>query len=192
MNSRMWVYIATAIAILVVLCIFSGCQQTMTKAQWEQQYIPADVNAANAKVVLETGLEFAKQKVAAQASIDWIKLICVVGCIASIAAIFLGTSTMKGLGFSALAICLASIALIQFYQTWPTWFAYAGGGIALVAGGIAIWSHRQALSEVVGNVNGIKSVISDSTVTPKSVVSSILDNQSSTTKSLVSSIRAKL
>jgi hypothetical protein len=141
-------------------------------------------------VVLEQGKLEAGQRVKAQASIDWVKLICVGGCIAAIAAIVLGTSGIKSLGFSALVICLASIALIQFYQTYTAYFAYSGGVIALCAGGRAIITHRKALVQAVKTGEVYKAnITTDMTEIGNKIKTEV---QSPTTTKLISSIRAKL
>ena len=170
---------------IATIFFVQSCQPT--RQQCDALY-PRDINAVNAANAQKMGDE----KVAAQKSIDYVKLICVVGCVASIAAIVLGTATLQGLGWSGLAICLASIALIQFYTTWPQWFAYGGGAIALGAGGYAIWKHKAALVQVVTNVEKIKLDSSANVRAPIETVKTTLQNQSAATKSLVASIRAKL
>jgi hypothetical protein len=180
--------------VLFVLAL-CGCQEKLTRGEWDARYKPKDVNEASAMVILEAGRKEADQKMKRQSAIDRVQLICIVGAIASIAAIILGTSGLKGIGLGALLTCIAGFALIQFYTTYPMVVAYIGGGIALTAGTFSIWTHKKALAEVVTNVEGIKSVASNASVTLPIVITSvgsILKNQSPATKSLVAGIRKKI
>ena len=144
---------------IATIFFVQSCQPT--RQQCDALY-PRDINAVNAANAGKMGDE----KVAAQKSIDYVKLICVVGCVASIAAIVLGTATLQGLGWSGLAICLASIALIQFYTTWPQWFAYGGGAIALGAGGYGTVSAVDNTTGTVTETNGTSCIYVSNGSTP--------------------------
>lgn len=191
---RYWLILAAVITAIIILLACCGCQERLTKQQWETRYVPADVNAAMAKVAYEKGMKLATQKAKSASRIDWAIFLCLVGAIGCGAAIVLGTTSMKSMGISGLFVCIGSAALLRFYQDFPLWFSYLGGGIALFAGSFAIWKHRGALYQVVRNVEGIKRYsIKDSTRSDLSAsINNNLEIQSKATKKLVARIRDKI
>ena len=184
--------VAALLTIIIILLLTCSCQPRMTETQWSAQYKPADVNEAAAMVILQTGKQMAEQKARAASRIDFAIFVCLIGAIGCGVAIVLGTSGMKSTGLLGLFVCIGSVALLKFYQDFPLWFSYLGGGIALTAGSFAAWKHRGALREVVGNVEAIKN--EDVLAAPQllgvgNIIKRYLQDQSPATKKLVAGIR---
>ena len=141
-----WMGVLVVLTIVLICVYLTACDEQLTKSQWDARYAPQTIEQAKAKVVLETGLKTADQKMKSAAQIDSIKFWCFLGLGGALVAMFLGTTAIKQTGFGLVIICGAMIAIVQFYTTFPLLFAYAGGAIALGAACYAVWQHRKALA----------------------------------------------
>jgi hypothetical protein len=198
-------YTATFIFICLICTGVNSCQKTYTLSQ-ARVILNADVNSieqAQAQVVLQTGVEMAKEKLNHQKQMDLIQRGAMVvsgACI--VLVIVLVYVNMGKLAFIPLACfigCLWSITFIEMDSHYPKFLPIAGGCVTLIFGGMAVYYFivkRKvfgAFEEVVGNVEQIKNMpLGGDPSTVLKMIKIPLVSQSDTTKALVAKIKAKL
>lgn len=174
---------------LAVLFTF-GCQERLTRDQWLKRLPPPKTyKEAAAMAHLQTELKVTEQKIKNMAIMDKVKIGCVIGAMASIAAIVLGTSGIKTFGIAGLIACMAGMALAYLNTEYPKWLALGGLLIALPAGGYAIFVQVRAMKEVVGNVEEIKSNHPELKSAVR--IKTALSKQSDSTRKLVNSVKRR-
>ncbi len=193
--------VVTLIVLLLLattgLLLFSCSQERrLTKDQWIQEMPPPkDINEAEALAFLENQVKITEQTIKDMGAINTIKLFSIIGIMASLVPIVLGTKQIKMAGFAGVVACSAGMLLVSANNTYPQWIALAGLTIALPAAGYTVFIIIRSMKEIIGNVQSIKELDITNGMGKAgncSEVKNILNNQSDSTKGLVKEVKEQL
>jgi hypothetical protein len=123
--------------ILLILTLFLGCQEKLTKEQWQLKY-PADINAVKAHLAQEAG----EAKIKDQSKLASIERFLIVACVVClVGAIILIPLKLQSFIFIPVSILLgngAGISFLEMNSHYPQIVPIAGGVMVLLLAGIAV------------------------------------------------------
>ena len=143
----------TLFLILFSLLFLIGCEEHLTKAQWDIRYNPQTIEQAQAKAELEIKLKESERQQIFQARIDWLKTGCIVLIYLSVLVVIFAEGRLRHNGVDSLISLTAILAFMELYQQFQFWFSVLGGIVALAVGIIAIWYHRKELFKFKNNLH---------------------------------------
>lgn len=142
-----------AIIVFGLLLTCAGCEQRLTKQEWYDKYVPADINEARAMAIMVDAEAKAEAKLKTIKTMNAVKTWCVIGIMGSVVAIAIGlalrirlAALLGGIGLLA---CFAGYGLAHAEIVYSKYIAVVGSIFSVGVLSIVIFIVCRALIQIV-------------------------------------------